>query len=420
MDIEVSLISAIKTKEDFLFVLDEKITPDFFETKSSEFATLVSFYKKYGDVPPPEVLKEYHPNLEFVAAEQPIQFYVDRIKFMRKKAILKEALSEAINNVSKDPDAAETAMQKGVLKSKMEIRHSHDLDIREQTQARKERYLHKKSNYGVDGISTSWEFLDDKTAGLHPGDLIVTIAEPKMMKSWYLVWQSHYAWKVERVPVLLLTREMRPEAIQQRFDAIECGLPYDELRRGLLTPAQEQKYFDYIDQIKEDPVPYVILGYSLESSGASVSSIVPKVERYLMNGGLLCVDGIYLMEDDRGGRDWQEIVNITKDLKNLAQQYKIPILATSQAQIQGKGYVPNMENIAYGKYMAQYVDALLSISRDPQAKIADMSWMHLIAQREGDVGVFAVNAQFEPYCDFSQKHIVVAETDDDDDEPMKF
>lgn len=363
---------------------------------------------------------EFHPNLEFVAAEQPLQFYIDRMKFMRKKAILKEALVEASSTVSKDPDAAEILMQKGVLKSKMEIRHSHDLDIREQTTARKERYLTKKENYGVDGISTSWEFLDDKTAGLHPGDLVVTIAEPKMMKSWYLVWQSHYAWKHERVPVLLLTREMRPEAIQQRFDAIECGLPYDNLRRGLLTPDQEKRYFEYIDQIREDPIPYIVLGYSLESSGASVSSIIPKVERYLMDGGLLCVDGIYLMEDDRGGKDWQQIVNITKDLKNLAQNYKIPILATSQAQIQGKGYIPNMENIAYGKYMAQYVDALLSISRDPQARIADMSWMHLIAQREGDIGTFAVNAQFEPYSDFSQKHIVVAEDDDDDDVPIKF
>lgn len=417
MDVEKSLISAIRTKEEFLRVLDEKITPEFFETQSEVFKVLLSHYKHYGDIPSKEALLEYVPNFSFTEIDQPIMFYVDRLKFLRKKNILKTTLAEAIGLVSKDPDAAETIMQKGVHQSKMEIKVATDLDVRENIALRKSDYFIKKESLGVDGYSTSWDMLDDKTAGLHPGDLVVTIAEMKGMKSWLLVWQARHIWLEERVPVLYLTREMRPEAIRLRFDAINCKLPYDDLRRGLLTPPLEEKYFQYLEEIEKDEVPFIVLGYSLESSGASVSSIVPKVERHLMDGGLLCVDGIYLMEDDRGGKDWQQVVNITRDLKNLGQQYSIPILATSQAQVQGKGYRPDYNNIAYAKYMGQYVDAMCSISRSQEERDAGIAKINLILQREGDLCDFTINAQFSPYCDFSQKHV---ETVYDDDEPMKF
>jgi hypothetical protein len=69
--------------------------------------------------------------------------------------------------------------------------------------------------------------------------------------------------------------------------------------------------------------------------------------------------------------------------------------------------------------MAQYVDALLSIARDPQATIAEFAWMNLLFQREGDSGSFAVGAKFNPYCDFSQKKIETS-SDEDDFEPIKF
>jgi replicative DNA helicase len=413
LDIEAGLITQIKTRDDLLLVLDNGVSPVFFECHEEIYTAIIDHYKKYNAVISQDTLQALFPNFKLAEKTEPLGFYIDAIKVGRKKRLLKQGLSTAIELIKTNPDAAERELQKTILQSKNEIHISSDLDVRERVERRVDDYLHKKDKLGVDGLSTSWDFLDSLTSGYHPGDLVTFIAEPKRGKTWLLTWQSHHIWKHERVPVLILTREMRPEAIQHRFDAIECQLPYDSLRKGLLTKEQEKKYFDYLQKIQEDPIPYIVLGYSLHEGGATVSSIIPKVERHLLEGGALFVDGIYLMEDDRGENDWRSIVNIAKDLKNLAQTYKIPVITTTQAQIQGKSYVPNMENIAYGKYLAQFVDALLSISQDPEAKIEEAAYIHLLAQREGDVGTFKVGFQFNPYCDFSQRFSRSIEDDED-------
>lgn len=413
LNVEVGLLSNLRSKEDLLLVLDSGILESFFETHREVYSALIDHYKKYNTVIQEETLTDLFPNFTMSEDTEPLGFYIDAIKVARKKRLLKQGLSTVIDLVKSSPDSAEKELQRVLLQSKTEIHSSSDLDAREHLEVRKNDYLIKKEHLGIDGLSTSWEFLDNLTCGYHPGDLVTYIAEPKRGKTWLLAWQSHYIWKYERVPVLFLTREMRPEAILRRFDAIECKLPYDTLRKGLLSGEQEKRYFDYLDSMREDPVPYIVLGYSLHEGGATVSSIIPKVERHLMNGGILFVDGIYLMEDDRGGEDWRGIVNIAKDLKNLAQMYNIPVITSTQAKIEGKSYVPNMENIAYGKYIAQYVDALLSLSQDPESKIAETTWVHLIAQREGDTGTFKVGFQFNPYCDFSQQTFNEIEEDYD-------
>lgn len=232
--------------------------------------------------------------------------------------------------------------------------------------------------------------------------------------SWLLSHIAHYVWCKERVPTLVLTREMSPAQMRKRFDAIHCGLPYSLLRKGLLSKSQEEKYFQYLDEIKNDDVPFIFLGYSLtDSASPTVSSIIPKVERYLSDGGMLFIDGLYMLDDDSGEKDWRGVTNIARDIKGMSQRYPISTFVTTQAQIQGKGYIPDMENIAYAKYIAQYVDGLLSTSRSPEDRMADMAWIHMIAQREGDVGEFPINFAFDP-IDFSQKQIRTIQDDEDE------
>ena len=416
MDIEAGLISKIKSKEDLMYLLDEQITDKFFLQYSEVYNEIISHYKKYQTVPDLEVIANAFPKFIPSNSEQPIEFFVDRLKSRFKLNLYKDGLGEAIPLLSSgNVEDAEKIIQSIVSTSKREVKSGKDLDIRMSTDSRMEDYLSKKEFYGIDGIRSGWESLDDLTLGYHPGDLVTFIAETKKGKTWLLTYQAHEIWWNQRIPVLFLTKEMHPEAIRKRFDAIHCKLPYDSLRRGQLDPKQESVYFDYLEKVKDDDIPFVVLGYSLDDTSATVSSLVPKVERYLSDGGILFVDGLYLMDDDRGETDWRGIVNIAKDLKNLAQKYSIPVITSSQAKIEGKSYIPNMENIAYGKYIAQYVDALLSIAQDAQAKVAEMLYIFLLAQREGDVGNWVINFQFNPFIDFSEKKISRVGIEDSDD-----
>jgi replicative DNA helicase len=388
-----------------LFLLiDEQIEESFFIKHGDIFASIMKHYKSYHTVPGKEEIASVFPSFEFVESDQPLKYFIDALKQRRKKNILSASIEAAIPLVkSKSVEEAEIVLRTALTTIKREIKTSSDIDVRDNTDARKEVYLSLKEVVGIDGMTSGWEALDDLTMGYHKGDLVVFIAEPKRGKTWLLIWQAYHAWKNENCPILILTREMRPQAIEKRFDAIACKLPYNSFRRGLLSSAEEKRYEEYLNSLKTNVNPFVILGYSMEEKAASVSSLIPKIEKYLIDGGALFVDGLYLMEDDFGETDWRGLTNIARDLKNLAQTYKIPIIATTQAKIEGKGTAPGMENIAYAKYIAQYVDALMSIQQDEKMKLASMARIFLVAQREGDVGYFPINFQFDPFVDFSQK-----------------
>jgi replicative DNA helicase len=398
--------------------MDEQIGSAFFLKYGDVMASMMMHYKRYHAVPGLEEVKEVFPDFEPIDSDQPIEYFIDALKQRRKKNLLNEALVKSMPLIKdKKIDEAEKLIR-GILSTiKTEIKTSSDLDIRDNTEARFLEYQGLKINAGVDGFTTGWPGLDDLTLGYHPGDLIVYIAEPKKGKTWYLVWQAHHIWSVERVPVLFLTREMRPKAIHKRFDAIASKVPYSAFRRGMLTKDEEERYKGYLKKVedKENNPPFVVMGYSMEEKSATVSSLIPKVEKHLMDGGALFVDGLYLMEDDQGETDWKGLVNIGRDLKNLGQNYNIPVIASTQAKIEGKGYIPQMENIAYARYLAQYVDALLSIAMDKKDKISRLANIFLLAQREGDIGNFPINFQFEPYIDFSQRACVTRTPEEDND-----
>lgn len=418
MDIEVGLLSKIVSKEDILLVLEEQIDSTFFEKYRAVYEFVRSHFAEYGVVPELSILEDTFA-FKPIITEQPIQYFIDALKQRKQLNLYKAGLEKIVPLVGKGKvDEAERQLQRLIIDTRKVIKSSSDIDVRTGIDERLALYTHRQECVGIDGYSSPWDYLNAKTLGYHPGDLFVTIAVPKTGKSWLLVHQAHHIWKEERVPVVFVTKEMTPQAIRQRFDALECRLSYDALRRGMLSPYHEEMYQAKLAEIAEDSVPFIILGYSLESDTSTVSSLIPKVERYLSDGGVLFVDGLYLMDDDRGDEDWKRVVNIARDLKLLALQYKIPVVATTQAQIQeNKSYVPDISNIAYGKYIAQYVDALLSQSQNPQQKIAEIMYINILAQREGDVGSFPINFCFDP-LDFSQKEVTILDYNEEEEESL--
>lgn len=243
-----------------------------------------------------------------------------------------------------------------------------------------------------------------------------------MSKTWLLTWQFHHIWKEHNVPVVFVTKEIGARTIQQRFDAIDCNLPYDALRRGLLSPQQKKIYFNRIKEIEErtkngELAPYAIKGFDLTDGTSGVSSIIPYVEQYLHSSGVLFIDGMYLMPDDRGESDWRGMVNIAMDLKILAQTYNIPIVVTTQQNMTDKSDKPSLENAAYGRYIVQYADLVMGIGRTDVDRKANRGTAYILGYREGDVGEFVINMKFNP-MDFSQHPIQVIPDYDDEDEEV--
>jgi replicative DNA helicase len=378
-------------------------------------------------VPEKETLQSFFPNFEFSESSEPLQFFLDEIKKKHKKNLYNKGLIEIVELMKDDIDGAEQKLQQLLSTSKTEIKTTIDLDVRANADLKKLEYEGKKNHLGIDGYETPWEYLNNLTGGFHNGELIVISARPKMCKTWLLTWIARHIWRECNVPEVFITKEMRPVAIRDRLAAIETGLPYDALKRGFLTDIQQSKYYEYLDKLeaeREAGEPTLIIpGYSLSDTLGGVSSLIPKVEQHLLGGGVLLVDGLYLLPDDRGEKDWKAIVNISMDLKNLALAYNIPVIATTQQNMADKNPTPTFEGAAYGKYLVQFVDAFLGIGRNVTDRNLGRGRIYMLGQREGDIGDFPINMKFSP-VDFSQAFEKTVEDtnqfDDEDDEIERY
>ena len=420
MNVETGLISKIESKEDYLLVLNERITKDFFEEHEEVFQAIVSHYSKYKTVPEKDTLKKSFPNFQFYDGKEPLKFFIDKIKEQYKKKLFNTTLPKVAALLSSDINEAERELQKLLSKSRNQIQTGSTLDSRGSVEIMKTAYEKREAGLGIDGYSTSWPFLDMITCGFHPEELIILMGKAKMGKSWLLTWIMHHIWKEENVPCLYITKEMGKIAIRWRFDAIDNGLSFDKIRRAELTPEEKISYYDRLNEIETKTksgefASFGIHGFDLTDGTSGVSSLIPYVEKYLSNGGILFVDGIYLMPDDMGETDWKGIVNVARDLKILAQTYNIPVIATTQQSMEDKSDIPRLENAAYGKYIVQYADLILAAGRSDLDRQANRGNIYILGQREGDIGEFSINMKFNP-VDFSQSYDKFIDDDDDEEE----
>ena len=107
MNVESGLVSKISSKEDYLTVLNERINKDFFEEHGEVFQAIASHYSKYKNVPEKETLQKAFPNFQFYEGEEPLQFFIDKIKAQYKKKLYNTTLPEVAKLLPVDIDAAE-------------------------------------------------------------------------------------------------------------------------------------------------------------------------------------------------------------------------------------------------------------------------------------------------------------------------
>ena len=160
------------------------------------------------------------------------------------------------------------------------------------------------------------------TMGWHPGEFISIVSRPAVGKTFMLVVFAEYAW-ANGLNVLFINNEMSEEQIGKRFDAVHFKLPYKEFRAGLLPDELEKRYFEGLQELEGENPIWVI------SDVSGVMSIASKIDQYKPD--IVMIDGMYLLNDDqKGDSRWERVTNVSRDLKKLAQQKRVPIIATTQ------------------------------------------------------------------------------------------
>jgi replicative DNA helicase len=239
-----------------------------------------------------------------------------------------------------------------------------------------------KNRYVTTGISS----INDKITGYQRGALIIVGARPAMGKSSYALTGAVSIAKEDKLPVLIISLEMKADQLTQRLISHESGENSYKIKSGLADWDNVDKHMDLIEElpiyIQDIPV------HKISEIKTHALQIIQKHKKL----GAIFVDYLQLID----GEDIDEVKNISKisrSLKLLAQELDVPVIALSQlnrALEQRANKRPLLSDLRQSGSIEQDADIVKFLYRDeyynpdtPKKRIAEV----IIAKhREGEVG----------------------------------
>ena len=184
-------------------------------------------------------------------------------------------------------------------------------------------------NPKLPGLKSGFSTLDSLTQGFQNSDLIIIAGRPSIGKTAFSLSLSLNILRISKLPVLIFSLEMSKKQIIYRLLSMETNISQLRLRSGKLYRKDWLKLNKMIKLFSKLPV------FIDDSSNLSVLEVRSNIKTILLQYkkiGLVIVDYLQLMQDpcSRNENRSQELSQITRSLKNVANEFNIPIIALSQ------------------------------------------------------------------------------------------
>lgn len=179
-----------------------------------------------------------------------------------------------------------------------------------------------------DMIHSGFPSIDHVLGGLKKGALLVVAARPGMGKTALALNIAHKAAMIYKVPSAIFSLEMSKEEVANRFLAAHLSIDSRRIGTSKLTKEDWNKITDNFSALFEAPI------YVDDRSGISPVEMLAKARQLQLEKGLglVIVDYLQLMSSDRNRSDnrQQEISDISRQLKIMARELNVPVIAISQ------------------------------------------------------------------------------------------
>lgn len=383
MNHESKLLGRVIQERKANYLFEKGINESWFHSPEDKklFKFVQHHFANYSETPSLDVIKENFPSYEIPVVEDSLDYLVDRLVDERRKAIVVSTLSDAIENLEnkKDHEEALNALTRGFARIETEgLSRTNDIEITKAAAHAKEEYERRKNNPGLLGYSTGFPTMDETTAGMQAGQLIFIVAPPKTGKSTVAL-QMAATNHLNGLRPMFLSFEMNNEEQKLRYYAIRARVSHHRLRTGTLTDEEEARFYQKVDAIQRMDEEMFFVD---SANGVTVSSVASKIQNFKPD--IVYVDGTYLMIDEEGAEAYnQQMTNITRALKRLAQKANVPIVATTQVLNwkMRKGQV-TADAIGYSSSFHQDADVIFGLQREDEM-VDDTRTLKVIANRNG-------------------------------------
>ncbi len=224
----------------------------------------------------------------------------------------------------------------------------------------------------ITGVATGFRQLDDMTAGLQPGELVIVAARPSLGKTALALNIAEHAAIKDRKVVGMFSLEMSKESLVIRLLCSEAEIDSHRFRTGFVDRDHESREWNKmtlaLGRLAEAPI------YIEDMPALSIMQIRAKARRLRAEKGLdlLIVDYLQLVSGHgRFENRTQEVSFISRGLKSIAKELHVPVLALSQlsrAPEQRPGQRPQLSDLRESGSIEQDADVVIFIFRERRSQ----------------------------------------------------
>ena len=225
---------------------------------------------------------------------------------------------------------------------------------------------------GLSGIPSGFTELDKLTSGWQPSDLIIIAARPGMGKTALTLSMARNMAVDHNIPVAFFSCEMSSVQLITRLISSETGLSSEKLRTGNLEKHEWEQLNVKVKGLEKAPL------YIDDTPSLSIFDLRAKARRLASQQGvkMIMIDYLQLMTaggGKNGGNREQEISTISRNLKALAKELNVPVIALSQlsraVETRGGSKRPLLSDLRESGAIEQYADIVSFIYRPEYYKI---------------------------------------------------
>jgi len=216
----------------------------------------------------------------------------------------------------------------------------------------------------ITGLATGYANLDNETAGLQPSELIILAARPSMGKTALALNMAENVAFRQREPVAIFSLEMSKESLLLRLLSSHARVDAHKFRTGHLNRDDWAKVTTSLGELGEAPI------WIDDSASSSVLEMGAKARRLKRDRGLslVIIDYIQLVMptvNRRSANRQEEVSSISRALKALAKELKVPVLVLSQLTRapEREERKPQLADLRESGAIEQDADVVLFINR---------------------------------------------------------
>ena len=307
--------------------------------------------------------------VEEAATAAHLQAYAE---IVRKKAILRELIDSSHQIIQQsfeaqeDVDALLDQAERLIFQISEKRIQRHAIQVRA---ILKEAFEYIEALYDrkehITGLPTGFDDLDKMTSGLQASDLVIIAGRPSMGKTAFALNMAQYAGIELKKTVLIFSLEMSKEQLVQRLLCSEARVDSHHVRTGHLETKDWPRLTNAAGRLAEAPI------FIDDTPALSVLEARAKARRMKSEYGLnlVIIDYLQLMQGRaRAENRQQEISEISRSLKALAKELRIPVVALSQLSraVEARAtrdYRPQLSDLRESGALEQDGDLILFLYR---------------------------------------------------------